>query len=315
MPINTTIKVAACQMQSKLGDVSYNLKHAEELIQEGFNQGAQWVVIPEFFTTGIGFHPSLIGGALPLEGIALELLTKSAKRYNGYVAGSFIAIQGGGRYNTFVLAKPDGTYATHNKDIPTLWENCYFRGGSDDGVIKTDDATIGAVICWEIIRWQTARRLKGKIDFVTAVSAWWGMPNYPPFIKKVFNKLEKENLGIVHNSPGRLARILGVPVVYAAHAGEMHCRDPLFVIPYHTYYAGQTQITDNTGNILAIMSEKDGAGVIAVDITLIEAIPQEPLQDALWIPRLPWELKLAWRLYNAHGKRYYQKLKQRGFQL
>jgi len=46
------------------------------------------------------------------------------------VGGSFIASRSGEHYNTFVLAMPDGSTAFHDKDQPTMWENCYYLGGS-----------------------------------------------------------------------------------------------------------------------------------------------------------------------------------------
>ena len=37
-------------------------------------------------------------------------------------------------YGTYVLAEPDGHVHLHDKDIPTMWEQNYYRGGDDDGV-------------------------------------------------------------------------------------------------------------------------------------------------------------------------------------
>ena len=150
------IKVAACQMQAEVGNTPRNLAQAEKLIEEAFERGARWVILPEFFTTGIAFLPSMVYSGLPFEGPALKLLIDSARRYNGYVGGSFISIQGEDRYNTFVLVRPDGTYDTHNKDIPTLWENSYYRGGNDDGVVNIDEGNVGIILCWEFLRCQTA---------------------------------------------------------------------------------------------------------------------------------------------------------------
>ena len=129
---------AAVQLEARLGDVNYNLAKTNNLIDDAFRRGADLVIVPEFFTTGIAFHPSLLNAALPLEGRALQLLCDKARRYNRPVGGSFIAIkQDRERYNTFVLAFPDGSYYSHDKDLPTMWENCYYRGGSDPGILET----------------------------------------------------------------------------------------------------------------------------------------------------------------------------------
>ncbi len=308
------IKVAACQMDPKLGDVTHNLAQAKELIEESFKRGAKLVILPEFFTTGIGYHPSMVAGALPLDDAALALLVESAKRYNGYVGGSFIAIKGEDRYNTFVLARPDGTYAMHDKDIPTMWENCYFRGGNDDGIIKMGNVSVGAVICFEYLRWKTARRLKGKVDLVVGGSAWWGYPKNP-VLKQLFARHDAQVAQILHETPSRFACILGVPVVCAAFAGNFTCNTPYLPIPYHSYYASETQIVDGKGEVLARMSKEDGMGAIVSEVTTGYIGSSESIQDSFWISKLPWTLKLAWKVYNFHGMRYYKQMKAKKFAL
>ena len=73
------IRVAAIQMRAKVGDVASNLSHAESLVREAFRRGAEWVILPEFFTSAGAFAPSMLSAWLPLEGPALELLRKLAR--------------------------------------------------------------------------------------------------------------------------------------------------------------------------------------------------------------------------------------------
>lgn len=54
------LRVAAVQMQPVLGDVDANLRSADMLIRRAFEQGAQWVILPEFFTSGVAFHPKML---------------------------------------------------------------------------------------------------------------------------------------------------------------------------------------------------------------------------------------------------------------
>src|SRR5262249_49316032 len=72
--IMANIRVAAIQMRAKLGAVASNLSHAESLVREAFRRGAEWVILPEFFTSAGAFAPSMLSAWLPLEGPALELL-------------------------------------------------------------------------------------------------------------------------------------------------------------------------------------------------------------------------------------------------
>src|SRR5258708_35457654 len=81
------IRVAAIQMRAKVGAVASNLSHAESLVREAFRGGAEWVILPEFFTSAGAFAPSMLSAWLPLEGPALELLRKLAREHNGVVGG------------------------------------------------------------------------------------------------------------------------------------------------------------------------------------------------------------------------------------
>ena len=54
-----TIRVAAVQMTAELANVEANLSKAERLTRLAFKRGARWVVLPEFFTSGIAFHPDM----------------------------------------------------------------------------------------------------------------------------------------------------------------------------------------------------------------------------------------------------------------
>src|ERR671932_749026 len=67
--------------------------------------------------------------------------------------------------NAYLLAAPTGEIlGRHDKDLPTMWENAFYVGGSDDGVIEAAGFTAGAAVCWEFMRTATARRLRGRVD-------------------------------------------------------------------------------------------------------------------------------------------------------
>ena len=140
---DSIMKVAAVQMKAVLGDVAVNLKKARALAEAAIREGARWVILPEFFTTAAGFSKKMHNGAIPLDGAAMDLLTSLARTHDVAVGGSYIAWHGSDCFNTFVLALPDGTTCFHNKDLPTMWENCYYTGGSDDGILETPSGKVG----------------------------------------------------------------------------------------------------------------------------------------------------------------------------
>jgi len=160
--------------------------------------------------------------ALTLEGPAMDLLKALAEKHNGVAGGSYISWKNNNCFNTFVLAMPDGTTFFHDKDLPTMWENCYYVGGSDDGVLELPLTRVGVALCWEFIRSQTARRLVKRVDLVVGGSCWWTLPEQrlPGFPKTLHDK----NLAIMQATIPRFARMLGVPVVHAALAGKLYKR-------------------------------------------------------------------------------------------
>ncbi len=306
------VKVAAIQMTAAIGEVERNLKRAEALVEEAFALGSRWVILPEFFTCPVAFHPDLLEAALPLEGPAKEMLCRQAVKHGGYVGGSFIASREGDRYNTFVLAYPEGGYALHDKDQPTMWENCYYLAGNDDGILETPDGPVGAAVCWEMVRTRTVARMRGKIQLLVAGSNWWTVPDWPipPFY---WSHLDKRNEELMEETPARLARLLGVPVIHAAHAGEFKAGMPLMPgIPYSSRMLGETQIVDAHGGVLARMRREDGEGIITAELELGAVEPTEDLPDRFWIPRLPLFFRAIWTYQNIHGANYYQRMKRAG---
>jgi predicted amidohydrolase len=301
------MKVAAVQMQARLGDIEYNLERAGLLLEEGFRRGCEMVILPEFFTTGVAFHTVMLEAALPLQGEALHLLVDAAVKHGGYAGGSFIASRGGENYNTFVLAFPDGSYATHDKDQPTMWENCYYLPGEDDGILDTPLGPVGVAMCWELVRTRTVHRLRGKVDLLVGGSCWWTVPDRAiPLPGK--GSAHRRNVEIMKETPSRMARLLGVPVVHAAHAGDFQASMPLLPgLPYRSYYLGETVVTDAEGRVLARLSREDGEGLAVADIEVGRKKPGEEVPPGFWIPRLPALIRAAWWYQNLHGRLYYRR--------
>ena len=64
------MKAAAIQLQAQVADVDANLEAVERLADRAGSAGAECIVLPEFFTTGIGFVPELADAALAPDGDA-----------------------------------------------------------------------------------------------------------------------------------------------------------------------------------------------------------------------------------------------------
>src|SRR4051812_15892512 len=220
------MRAAAVQLEAVIGDLRRNLDECERLAREAAAAGAELVALPEFFTTGASFEPALADAALAPDGAAAEMLARVAREERIHLGGSFLCRDPDGEVrNAYLLASPSGEIlGRHDKDLPTMWENAFYVGGSDDGVIETGEFTAGAAVCWEFMRTQTARRLRGRVDVVVGGSNWWSIPSWPP--EAITQRMERANLALAHRAPAVFGRFVGAPVVHAAMCGEIACAMP-----------------------------------------------------------------------------------------
>ncbi|MBI5505906.1 MAG: carbon-nitrogen hydrolase family protein [Deltaproteobacteria bacterium] len=303
---------AAIQMDARLGDVAGNLARAELLVREAFRRGAQWVVLPEFFTSPVGYHFALRHVALPPDGPATRLLCDLAREYHGVVGGSFITAHGGDATNRFVLAGPDGVLGQHDKDQPTMWENAYYIGGHDDGLIQSPLGPVGAAVCWELVRTRTVARLRGRARMIVGGSCWWTLPQ-APLLRTLWSGWDAQNREIMRSTPARFARLVGAPVIHAAHCAHFECQTPgAPFLRYSSHYLGEAQIVAADGSLLARRLHEEGEGVILARVRLGAEHPAEPLPQRFWIPDLPAWARAMWAFQNAHGTREYQRVKAAG---
>src|SRR5215210_1983639 len=202
------MRVAAVQLESVIGDIDANLAACERLAGAAAFEGAEWIVLPEFFTTGVGFFPELAERSLPPDGVATELLSSLARRHGAVVGGSFLCRDVDDEVrNAFFLVTPEGIAGRHDKDIPTMWENCFYVGGTDDGLIEVGNLTAGVALCLEFNRSQTVKRLSGKAEIVVGCSCVWGAPAALPFHDYLQTSIDRYS-----NWAPLFAKLVGCPV-------------------------------------------------------------------------------------------------------
>lgn len=300
------VLAAALQLEAVLGDISANLAACERLADEAGRAGATVIALPEFFTTGIGFEKSLAAAALPPDGAATELLTTLAARHGALVGGSFLCRDPDGHVrNAYLLADAGGVVGRHNKDLPTMWENAFYVGGDDDGVLNTGEHAVGAAVCWELMRSQTVRRLRGRVDLVMTGSGWWSVPAWTP--RSVFARLEKDNSATARQAAASFSQYVGAPVVHAAHAGSLTCPMPWLPVQYRGYFEGSTLIATASGTVVAERRADEGEGVVLGEITLgRESATLEP-PAGFWLHHRGWLSAATWHYQRWHGRRWYRR--------
>lgn len=302
------MRVAAVQLEVALGDVERNLAESERLAREAARRGAELVALPEFFTTGVAFVPELADAALPPDGPATAMLARVAREEGIRLGGSFLCRDADGEVrNAFFLAGPDGELlGRHDKDLPTMWENAFYVGGGDDGVIDAGPYVAGAAVCWELMRSATARRLAGRVDVVVGGSNWWSVPAWPP--RSLTRRMEERNARTALHAPSAFARLVGAPVVHAAISGAIRCRMPeLPIVPYEGRFEGGALIAAADGSVLALRPGGEGSGLAIADIDVERLPPAAPIPRRYWLHRRGLLPAIAWNTQRLHGRRWYRR--------
>lgn len=316
MPETTDVRMAAVQLEATVGNREATVDRALSLAESALADGADVVALPEFFTTRIVFDERVWSAVEPPEPSTVERLEELAADHDATIGGSILARRGPDVYNTYWVVGPDGVAGTHDKDIPTMWENAFYVGGSDDGVVETAHGTTGVAVCWELIRQQTLDRLAGRIQYALTGNHWWTLPDNWPLVDRVLGSVRQYNRYLAENAPVEFARELGVPVVHAAHCGSFEGRFLTYPgdergLPYRSSYVGATQIVDGDGTVLARRDVDEGPGVVAATVEVPDSPPTDvpaarSSPDRFWVPNLTVPHRLYWHHQNACGRAYYR---------
>lgn len=211
------MKIAAVQMNTTFANVNENIAKAKKHLIHAKSQSAELVLFPEFFTSAIGFSEKMLEVAIQNKYVK-NILIQWAKEYQIIIGGSYIVFDGKNSYNLFSLAFPNGEIFEHKKDIPTQLENCYYTNGDENNILKTPIGNIGIALCWELIRYDTLKRMSGEADIVLSGSCWWDLPKDANLNRE---PLRQYNQNLALDAPVIFAKLLGVPVVHSNHCGQV----------------------------------------------------------------------------------------------
>ena len=311
--MENSTRVAAIQLAAVIGNSSANMAACERLALQAVREGARWIALPEFFTTGVAWDPKIADAIEPSHGAAACFLRDFSKTHQVVMGGSFLCRLPDGSVRNRYQCYADGSFiGQHDKDLPTMWENAFYEGGDPDdtgvlGTIETEQGPvrIGAAVCWEFMRSQTAKRLKNKVDLIMAGSCWWSVPtNFPVFLQKLWEPSNRKNaLGAVTDS----ARLIGAPVIHAAHCGRIKCPMPGLPIPYTGFFEGQAAIINARGDVIAHRRADEGEGIVCCEITLNTGSSDLPVPDSFWLRKRGPLAAFAWHHQRWLGRRWYRR--------
>lgn len=296
------MKIAAIQLECKFADVMHNLKKVEKYILDAKQKNADIVLLPEFFTSAIGFSPKM--NTVALKGIYVRnFLKKLSNDLDIIIGGSHLIFDGSNCYNSFDLIFPNGEIYSHKKDIPTQFENCYYTTGDTNNILHTPIGTIGVALCWEMIRTDTLKRLSEKVDFVLAGSCWWDLPEDAPIERE---SLRQYNQKLAIDTPVTFARLLHTPVIHANHCGKVTAYNyPLNNKLQTRQLVGAAQIIDENGVVIKRKLFSEGEGIIIASISNKHRYKAHIDETNYWIPNLPDSYLAAWKKLNPISQKYY----------
>ena len=173
------MKVALIQMASSVGEVASNVSIAERLIDQAAAEGAEVVLLPEYWSTG--FFPasrdySKYELAAPDDGLAITAMGRKAAEHGLYIVATIFERDGSDLcYDTAMLLAPDRTIMgkyrkTHiggerhvligDKVVTDIGiESIYFRTGAKFPVYRIGEWRVGIMLCYDTYFPEAARCL------------------------------------------------------------------------------------------------------------------------------------------------------------
>lgn len=303
------VRVAAVQLATRVADAPANMAGCERLAQEAVQEGARWIALPEFFTTGVAWEPKIADAVETEDGAAASFLRDFSARHGVVIGGSFLCRISTGAVRNRYLAYADGALVgRHDKDLPTMWENAFYEGADpgDAGILGSHEGVrIGAAVCWEFMRTMTARRLRNRVDVIMGGSCWWSIPYLVPgFIGSAWENQNVCNaIGCIQDT----ARLVGAPVIHAAHCGSIACRFlGLPPLTYRGHYEGNAAIVNASGHVIASRAHDRGEGIVCAEVPLGAAPVNEDVPSRFWLRPRGFLPAVAWHYHGRLGKLWYR---------
>ena len=147
------MKVGYVQFEPIFGDKDRNLKAILRLLEEGVDQGAELLVLPELCNTGYVFRSwkelEALSEDIP-NGRTTQTLIRFAEESSLYIVAGLCEKADGRYYNSAALVGPEGFIANYRKTHLFNEENLWFsKGDAPFQVYNTSKVRIGIMICFD----------------------------------------------------------------------------------------------------------------------------------------------------------------------
>jgi predicted amidohydrolase len=147
------VKVAAVQMEPRIGEVDANLKTILANFREATANGARLVVFPECALTGYGFESKdeATRSAEPIPGLSTREVASACSEAGAFAIYGLLERDGDRLFNVAVLVGPKGVIGTYRKvHLPYLGVDRFVDPGDRPfEVLDADGLRVGMHICYD----------------------------------------------------------------------------------------------------------------------------------------------------------------------
>jgi predicted amidohydrolase len=153
MKDDTPVRVAAVQMNPRLGDLVGNRQAILNWLREAAATGAKLIVFPECSLGGYVFNTREEGerAAEPIPGPTSVALAAACAELGVYAMVGMLETAGRALYNSALLTGPAGLVAIYRKThLPVLGVDRFVRAGDSLRVVETPVGVLGPLICYDL---------------------------------------------------------------------------------------------------------------------------------------------------------------------
>lgn len=296
------VTVAAIQMHAVPFTVPRNLHHARGLVCEAVARGANLVVLPAYFNSGIsGNTLAALDYAEPIDGVTVAWMCDGATRLGCYLAGAVLIRSCGKTDLAMLLATPGGTvhHAGVRSECPDHPGSTAATALGSIGLLRDVDLDwpehCAATALHTTVLLLSAARLASASDYLEypdgRVTA---LPSLTRFAGRQPAALPDDD---DHRRLCRLAALYSRPVVYANQCGVARMplrgndnqRQPADGYPFvRGAFSGHSAVIAADGRVLACLPDAEGVVVATIEYDLAgvaaqpQGIAQQPPATAVY---------------------------------
>lgn len=139
------LRVAAVQVQARVGHTQENLEHFTSLVEQAAQQGAQLIILPELAASGYSMAKLIWDNGETRNGPTSHWLCEISRRLGSYVGIGFLETDGVDFFNAYAIGAPDGHLAGVIRK--TMAETAVFKSAQGTHTIDTEIGRLGVGIC------------------------------------------------------------------------------------------------------------------------------------------------------------------------